>query len=146
MNRLPINSFFFLVIVSFIYLNITPLRAQSFKDMFISKDDGAVDMSEFLNSNTGFLPVPIIITEPAVGFGGGLALAYFHKGKTFENEGAKGLSPTVSFGAGALRLRPLISAELQMHSCSPTLIVVLKSVATYSSRISGKMFRSQNQN
>jgi len=101
MNRLPFNSFFFLVIVSFIYLNITPLRAQSFKDMFISKDDGAVDMSEFLNSNTGFLPVPIIITEPAVGFGGGLALAYFHKGKTFENEGAKGLSPTVSFGAGA---------------------------------------------
>ena len=77
------------------------IKAQSFKDMFISKDDGAVDMSEFLNSNTGFLPVPIIITEPAVGFGGGLALAYFHKGETFENEGAKGLSPTVSFAAGA---------------------------------------------
>jgi len=77
------------------------LQAQSFKDMFISKEDGAVDMSEFLNSNTGFLPVPIIVTEPAVGFGGGLALAYFHKGKTFENEGAKGLSPTVSFAAGA---------------------------------------------
>ena len=76
-------------------------KAQSFKDMFISKEDGAVDMSEFLNSNTGFLPVPIIITEPAVGFGGGLALAYFHKGKTFENEGPKGLSPTVSFLAGA---------------------------------------------
>jgi len=69
--------------------------------MFISKEDGAVDMSEFLNSNTGFLPVPIIITEPAVGFGGGLALAYFHKGKTFENDGPKGLSPTVSFLAGA---------------------------------------------
>ena len=75
--------------------------AQSFKDMFISKDDGAVDMSEFLNSNTGFLPVPIIVTEPAVGFGGGLALAYFHKGEKVENEGGKGLSPTVSFAAGA---------------------------------------------
>ena len=77
------------------------LQSQSFKDMFISKDDGAVDMSAFLNSTTGFLPVPIIITEPAVGYGGGLALAYFHKGKAFDNAGTKGLSPTVSFAAGA---------------------------------------------
>ena len=49
------------------------LQSQNFKDMFISKEDGAVDMSAFLNSTTGFLPIPIIITEPAVGFGGGLA-------------------------------------------------------------------------
>lgn len=69
--------------------------------MIISKEDGAVDLSEFLNSNAGLLPVPIIITEPAVGFGGGLAVAYFHKGETFENEGGKGLSPTVSFLTGA---------------------------------------------
>ena len=77
------------------------LQSQNFKDMFISKEDGAVDMSAFLNSTTGFLPIPIIITEPAVGFGGGLALAYFHKGKAFDNAGTKGLSPTVSFAAGA---------------------------------------------
>lgn len=76
-------------------------NAQSFRDLFISPDDGAVDMSAFLNSATGFLPVPIIITEPAVGFGGGAVLAYFHKGEVFENDGPKGLSPTVSFGGGA---------------------------------------------
>mgnify|MGYP000970977053 CR=1 FL=1 len=70
MNRLPSNSLLFLFLVSFVFLSGTSLCAQSFKDMFISKDDGAVDMSEFLNSNTGFLPVPIIVTEPAVGFGG----------------------------------------------------------------------------
>ncbi len=102
MNRLRLNKPLYLFILFFVYLNIASSSAQSFKDMFISKDDGAVDMSEFLNSNTGFLPVPIIVTEPAVGFGGGLALAYFHKGETFENDGgSKGLSPTVSFAAGA---------------------------------------------
>ena len=26
----------------------------------------------------GFLPVPIIVTEPAVGYGGGLTLVYLH--------------------------------------------------------------------
>ena len=91
----------FLIFTLLVLLVPYVVRAQSFKDMFISKEDGAVDMSEFLNSNTGFLPVPIIITEPAVGIGGGLALAYFHKGEVFDNEGTKGLSPTVSFLAGA---------------------------------------------
>ena len=88
---------FFLILL---FINATVV-SQTFKDMFISEEDGAIDMSEFLNSNTGFLPVPIIITEPAVGFGGGLALAYFHKGKTFDSGDSKGLSPTVSFAAGA---------------------------------------------
>lgn len=89
------------VILCLVFSLPKTIHAQSFNDKFISKDDGAFDMSEFLNSTTGFLPVPIIITEPAVGFGGGLALAYFHKGKAFDNKGAKGLSPTVSFVAGA---------------------------------------------
>ena len=74
--------------------------SQSFKKNFISEEDGAVDVSGFLNSTTGFLPVPIIITEPAVGYGGGLAIAYFHKKK--DDKEAKGLSPTVSMLAGAL--------------------------------------------
>ena len=90
----------FLLVASLFFLGIT-VKAQSFKDLFISPDDGAVDMSAFLNSATGFLPVPVIITEPAVGFGGGAILAYFHKGEVFETEGPKGLSPTISFAGGA---------------------------------------------
>ena len=65
-----------------LFFSCTFLNAQSFKDLFISKEDGAVDMSEFLNSNTGFLPVPIIITEPAVGIGGGLACGLFSQGRS----------------------------------------------------------------
>ena len=76
-------------------------HAQEKTGKFISEEDGAVDMSEFLNSTTGFLPVPIIITEPAVGLGGGIALGYFHKRKGEQGDRPKGLSPTVSFGAGA---------------------------------------------
>ena len=34
--------------------------------------DGQLDVSEFLASARGFLPVPIIVTEPAVGYGGGV--------------------------------------------------------------------------
>ncbi|MFD1293984.1 hypothetical protein ACFQ5N_09065 [Lutibacter holmesii] len=44
----------------------------SFKDSI----DGAFDISEFLLEPEGFLPVPIIITEPALGYGGGLAALF----------------------------------------------------------------------
>ena len=33
--------------------------------------------SEWLLTKKGFLPIPIIVTEPAVGYGGGVALAFF---------------------------------------------------------------------
>ncbi len=87
-----------LVLLCFLF---TPVNAQKKSGLLISEEDGAVDMSEFLNSTTGFLPVPILITEPAVGLGGGLAIGYFHKRKGAEGERPKGLSPTVSFAAGA---------------------------------------------
>ena len=50
------------------------LKAQSFKEMVIDSTDNAVDISGLLNSDISFLPVPIIITEPAVGIGGGLVV------------------------------------------------------------------------
>ncbi|WP_322045100.1 BamA/TamA family outer membrane protein [Paraburkholderia sp. J67] len=39
--------------------------------------DGQLDMSDFLLHHKGVLPVPTIITEPAIGYGFGLALLYF---------------------------------------------------------------------
>jgi hypothetical protein len=47
----------------------------SFKDPV----DGAFDMSSFLLEHNGVLPVVIPITEPAVGYGAGVAILYFHK-------------------------------------------------------------------
>jgi hypothetical protein len=44
----------------------------------IDPQDGKLDVSEYLGKATGFLPIPILITEPAVGIGGGFALLFFH--------------------------------------------------------------------
>jgi len=41
--------------------------------------DGQLDMSEWLLNHRGALVVPIVITEPALGYGGGLALAFFQR-------------------------------------------------------------------
>ncbi|RJG05738.1 hypothetical protein D3870_06640 [Noviherbaspirillum cavernae] len=43
----------------------------------LDQKDGNPDLSEWLLTRKGFLPVPIIITEPAVGYGGGLAALFF---------------------------------------------------------------------
>jgi hypothetical protein len=51
--------------------------AQSFLDRFRDREDGAFDVSEYLLDHRGALVVPIVITEPAVGYGGGLAAAWF---------------------------------------------------------------------
>ncbi|SPC05313.1 BamA/TamA family outer membrane protein [Cupriavidus taiwanensis] len=44
---------------------------------FFDQEDGALDMSDFLLNHSGALPVPTIITEPAVGYGAGLGLLFF---------------------------------------------------------------------
>lgn len=55
-------------------LPAVPAYAQRFRD----PEDGAFDVSRHLATTTGFLPVPMLITEPAVGYGAGLFGAYFH--------------------------------------------------------------------
>ena len=80
----------------------------------IDPDDGKFDISQYLAGATGFLPVPIVITEPAVGFGLGAAIAYFHPQKHPDAEidghrappsisvvlGAKTENGTYAYGVG----------------------------------------------
>ena len=79
---------------------------ESFSEWFdqnmIDAEDGKIDISEYLASARGFFPVPIIITEPAVGFGIGAAVAYFHVPKTIDNSRHphKG-PPSISVGFAA---------------------------------------------
>jgi hypothetical protein len=68
--------------------------------------DGAFDTSHWLLNKRGFLPVPIIITEPTIGYGGGAALLWFHR-STRDKERAEeapdeplGLPPSISFAFG----------------------------------------------
>lgn len=53
-------------------------HASSFLDQFIDPTDGQFDTSDWLLTRKGFLPVPVLITEPAVGYGLGAAVVFFH--------------------------------------------------------------------
>lgn len=55
-----------------------PPAEKSLKELMTDPVDGDLDLSQWLGTASGILPVPIIIAEPAVGYGGGLALLYFH--------------------------------------------------------------------
>lgn len=66
----------------------------------IDPEDGMVDMSHYLQDNPyGFLPIPVVITEPAVGYGGGLFGLFLHgKGKEI---GHRFIPPAMTaFGGG----------------------------------------------
>jgi len=98
-KRLP------LCILAFIVFLIPRVGLAGFFDRFenmIDPNDGKLDMSDYLASARGFLPVPIIITEPAIGYGFGLAVAYYHKPTEVDPDLHKDMAPpsiTVGFGA-----------------------------------------------
>jgi hypothetical protein len=54
-----------------------PPAAPQQGDLFTAPD-GAFDVSGFLSTRVGFLPIAMPITEPAVGYGLALGLTYFH--------------------------------------------------------------------
>lgn len=63
---------------TFLITSLVPAQESSEKKLMRSDDDGAFDVSDWLLSKQGFLPLPTIVTEPAVNYGGGLALLYFY--------------------------------------------------------------------
>ena len=73
-----------------------------FNNTLIDPKDGMLDASDYLASASGFLPIPIIITEPAVGYGLGAAVAYFHAPKELDSEEHPHHGPpSISVGFGA---------------------------------------------
>ena len=93
-------------ILLILFLTVTPASGNSFFSQFVDPKDGNLDMSQWLAGKTGFLPIPILISDPAVGYGGGLGLAFFHDSKDELQEevgedGVLSLPPSVSFLVGA---------------------------------------------
>jgi len=71
-------------------------------ESMIDPQDGKFDISQYLAGAMGFLPVPIIITEPAVGFGLGAAVAYFHPQKhPVTDPNGRRAPPSISVVLGA---------------------------------------------
>jgi hypothetical protein len=54
---------------------------------FFDPEDGQLDVSSFLEDPRGFLPIPIIVTEPAIGYGGGAAGMFLRPRKEAGEEG-----------------------------------------------------------
>ncbi len=54
---------------------------------FIDPVDGQFDLSTFLAQPHAFLPIPVIVTEPAVGYGGGVFGAFLRPRETAGSEG-----------------------------------------------------------
>ena len=76
-----------------------------FWSQFRDPDDGKLDMSRWLLENAyGFLPVPIIISEPAVDNGLGVAAIFFHEPDADAPPPAEGefILPDISAAAGAV--------------------------------------------
>lgn len=95
-------------LITLILLIASPALSGSFFSQFKDPKDGALDLSNWLVDRRGFLPVPILVSEPAVGYGGGAALLFFHKSaEDEEKEDSRneddmlGLPPSISFAAGA---------------------------------------------
>ena len=62
--------------------NASPPPAQpTGRHRFTDPEDGQFDVSDFLAQPRAFLPIPIIVTEPAVGYGGG-AVGMFLRPRT----------------------------------------------------------------
>ena len=66
-----------------------------------SPEDGWLDISAFLDESYGFAPILVPITEPAVGYGGALALTFIDKPR--KEDGPAGFHrPNITAVAGAL--------------------------------------------
>lgn len=94
---------------------------------FIDEIDGQLDMGEYLAENAyGFLPVPILITEPAVGYGGGFTGIFMHESEEQKNtrkelaeksiDGGARFSPLQLLRLAALRQRMALGWRLLVTS------------------------------
>lgn len=75
---------------------------ESLRDLLRDNEDGQLDLSDYLFSKApfNFLPVPLLITEPAVGYGGGLATVWFHQRPDLSS--GRLIPPSVSVAAAFL--------------------------------------------
>ena len=99
-----IKRFFTVAIFQFCFYPITVSASQ-----FIDPLDGMLDASKYLSENAyGFLPVPIIITDPAVDGGLGVMGLFFHE--TEQEKAARLKAMGTSEDAAKHLLPPSVSA------------------------------------
>ena len=96
------RSWFTIALICCTIVLTNPASAMDWK-LFKDSEDGAFDMSDFLMTKGGFMPAPIIITEPAVGTGLGLAAVFYHGnliGRQNPNNPEQQLPPSMTVATG----------------------------------------------
>lgn len=66
-----------------------------FQKLFVDTLDQSLDISEFLRTRYGFAFIPLLITEPAIGYGAGGGLMFIHRDRSEITRG-QGIYPSVS--------------------------------------------------
>ncbi|MCL9773919.1 BamA/TamA family outer membrane protein [Vibrio methylphosphonaticus] len=90
----------------------------------IDPQDGHLDMGEYLANNAyGFLPIPIVITEPAVGVGGGVLGMFLHESEE-EQKARKQQALTATAGDAQL-LAPSITVAGGAYTDNGTWMAVV---------------------
>ena len=64
-----------------------PVEERTGRARFLDPTDGQLDLSYFLENPRGFLPVPLVITEPAVGYGAGVVGMFLRPRREAGEEG-----------------------------------------------------------
>ena len=91
-KKLPPRFISTFVTISLLSLS-GPASADWFANNMFDPWDGKLDMSKYLAEKKGALPIPIIITEPAIGYGLGLGAAFFHDPLAGKTEPGKEFEP-----------------------------------------------------
>ena len=66
------------ILIAIVVIQVAVPASAGFLDKLKDPETGQIDISHWLLSGGGFMPIPIIVTEPAVGFGLGFAPAFLH--------------------------------------------------------------------
>ena len=107
------------LLIAFTTSVITTINAASMMDGFTDPEDGMFDVSHWLAEKKGFFPVPIIITEPAIGYGLGVALVFLHDPLAGRVPDGETYDPQSKDAEGKL-IPPSISALFGMYTENDT--------------------------
>ena len=95
--------FKFFATINIAFLLVSNSATAGIFDHFKDSKTGEFDASDWLLEQQGILPVPIIISDPAVGYGAGLAGVFFHKDEDqVDEEGVPLVTPSISAVAAAI--------------------------------------------
>jgi len=109
----------FVLLLLYMLLASFNASAASMMDGFTDPQDGMFDVSHWLAEKKGFFPVPIIITEPAVGVGVGVALVFLHDPLTGRVPDGETFAPQSKDAEGKL-IPPSVSAVFGMYTENDT--------------------------